>query len=753
MTEEVNNFMKRRMVIVKWLILGLAILIILKILHLVIFQRGLYLGTSKDCLDMTVKNWRENPLANDTNCQCFVIKNNLKPERGEIYDENDRLLVGNFPIFSYTLDGRTLMPKIKNNVVVNDTIYCGRKQNISRKDEALVKQLIEELSKKFYAQFSSRFPQITLNDYRHKFSRAILEGKNVVIVGSLANDRKRWITFEDTVALAQLPLVRLNYMTAGQLGKVRRCFNITSETVRIMPYGDMAKRLLGIKNDSISYGLERAFDNDLFGTLGSKNNVIVNEASIPLKTKMRPIDGMNIYTTLNLEIQNIVHNELTQKLREENAEWGCAVVMETKTGEIKAYSNLTRSMTGVYEERVNYAHNQMVEPGSTFKLASILAYLDCTPNDSARKYPIHKHTFNYHGFSFTKWDVNKTQVEGADYPIGAFQQSSNVGIASMILDKYPKYTDYLAKLDSLYITTSFATQLGKIKAPELKRKAKDFSTIYNTCFGTGFKMTILQTLVYFNAVANNGKMLAPLFVKSKEDGNGNRISYKAEVIKDQICKPTTIQRVRYYLEQVVAGDAGTAKAFKNKAVVPFAGKTGTRDVWDDNTQQYNYARNSVSFCGYFPANNPQYTCIVYLYNVNKKSGTAVDLFVKILNKISNHAYGKKTVPIEEGRHLPSFTHISAEACEELLRYFEIKNNIPSTSDFSYISGTPRGKNFEIKESQFLTNKDIPNVVGMSAIDAIYALNRAGYKVIIQNRGKVVRQENNIKNKTITLVLG
>ncbi|MDR1113049.1 MAG: hypothetical protein LBL18_04735, partial [Bacteroidales bacterium] len=633
----------------------------------------------------------------------------------------------------------------------NDTIYCGRKQNISRKDATLVNQLIEELSQKFYAQFSSRFPQITLNDYRAKFSKAILEGKNTLIIRSLSSDRKRWITYEDTAALSNLPLIRLNYMKPGQLGRVRRCVNISTETVRILPYGEMAKRLLGVKTDTVSYGLERAFDEVLYGALGSKNKVIVNEASIPLKTNVLPVDGKDIYTTLNLDIQNIVHNELTQKLRKEDAEWGCVVVMETKTGEIKAYSNLTRTEKGVYEETNNYAHNQMVEPGSTFKLASILAYLDCTPDDSVHRYPILKHTFDYRGGSYTKWDIEESKLEGLGYPIEAFQRSSNVGVASMILDKYPKFTNYLAKLDSLYITTSFATQLGQVKAPELPRKRQDFHTIYNTCFGTGFRMTILQTLVYFNAVANNGKMIAPLFVKEMVDLRGNHTTYKAEVLKEQICKPSTIQRARKYLEQVVYGKDGIAKRYKDSVVVTFAGKTGTRDVWDENAKQYLYDHNSVSFCGYFPADNPKYTCIVYMHNVTKKSGTAVSLFAKILNKISNHAYGKQVIPAQNGKKLPSFINVPADAYEAITLSLQMDSHTPLPAT-PYVSGTYKGRNFELKESQLSQNRNIPNVMGMSAIDATQALNRAGYKVLIQNRGKVQKQINNEERKTVTLIL-
>jgi cell division protein FtsI (penicillin-binding protein 3) len=292
--------------------------------------------------------------------------------------------------------------------------------------------------------------------------------------------------------------------------------------------------------------------------------------------------------------------------------------------------------------------------------------------------------------------------------------------------------------------------LGRVKAPELPRKRQDFHTIYNTCFGTGFRMTILQTLVYFNAVANNGKMITPLFVKEVVDLKGNRTTYKAEVLKEQICKPSTTQRARKYLEQVVYGKDGIAKRYQDSVVVTFAGKTGTRDVWDESTKQYLYDHNSVSFCGYFPADNPKYTCIVYIHNVTKKSGTAVSLFAKILNKISNHTYDKPVVSTQNGRKLPSFINVPADAYGAIALSLQMDDaSLPETA---YVSGTYSGKNFELKESQLSKNRNIPNVTGMSAIDATHALNRAGYKVLIQNRGKVQKQINNEEQKTVTLIL-
>ncbi|MEG2071083.1 MAG: penicillin-binding transpeptidase domain-containing protein, partial [Bacteroidales bacterium] len=488
----------------------------------------------------------------------------------------------------------------------------------------------------------------------------------------------------------------------------------------------------------------------------------VNHARIPLNERVEPFDGRNLVTTLNLEIQNIVHNELQKKLIEQNADWGCAVVMETKTGEIKAISNLRRADKDglVYSESMEYALHAMVEPGSTFKLASVLAYLEKIEDDTSKQYPILAHTFvrkNKAGtkeYRFPKVD-EPGRIESLGTPIEVFQRSSNVGITSMIFDAYSidQYSAYLSKIDSMFITTSFSTQLGKVQAPNIKRKATDFHTYYNTCFGAGFTMTPMQTLVYFNAVANNGKMLAPLFVKYITDSHDTVAKFSAEVINPQICKKTTIDRAKKYLEAVVQGEYGSARRYKDSHF-SFAGKTGTRDIWDEDIKAYNRAKNSVSFCGYFPAENPIYTCIVFMYNVPKKSSIAVEVFAKIGKNIMNIANYSALQEVNRSKPkvLPRINMVNSEQFSLIMNVMGFENQVKTIPGPYVSTGLNQDYSVYYKSAKFNAKEKLPDVSNMIASDAIHELSKAGYKVKIEGRGVVKSKTVDRKNKIIILYL-
>ncbi|HHU46270.1 MAG TPA: hypothetical protein GXZ40_00025 [Bacteroidales bacterium] len=735
-------------------ILGLACF--LKIVHLIFFQRSLFEGTSAQCLDKTQPDWESNPLADDTTCNCFVVQNDLKPLRGEIYDDRGRLLISNFNVFDITVDGRMLQPKSYRkgqHTIVNDTIYCGGGRNFSRSaNPAEIEKLVNELAYAFYQQFKDRFPKKNINYYKKQFRKAIKEMKNAPILQSTLHREKEWITDEDTAFVNKLPL--LSQKRKGGL-------NYTIRTVRINPYGDLARRTLGMYTDNKKFGLEMSQNEILQGEAGAQKYIYVNQARIPLNERIEPVDGFNIHTTLNLEIQNVVHNELLKILIEENAEWGCAVVMETKTGEVKAISNLTRTQEGhsVYEEsQQNYALTAMVEPGSTFKLASLLAYLERTDNDSIKKYPMMYHTFirkNKNGkeFRYPKTDGYERREEWG-YPIEAFQRSSNVGIAAMIFDTYSidNYQEYLKKIDSLFITTTFSTQLGMINAPNIKRKAYDFHSYYNACFGTGFKMTPIQTLIYFNAVANDGKMIVPLFVNAVTNKNDTIKKFEAEVIAEQIAKPETIKRARKYLEAVVSGERGTARAYKNK-YISFAGKTGTRDIWDETTQSYLKNKNSASFCGYFPADEPKYTAIVFIYNVSRKSTIAVKAFANIAKNVTRLAYltSLREIPTENKKVTPSSRAIANVDIPFVFQGYGVENQ-KLTKDSPYVRISYSDNELQQAKSSVLLEKNSPNMIGLTAADAVYELNKLGYVTKIYGRGRVKNQEYNTEKMTAKLYL-
>lgn len=754
-----------RLMVVLILVIALGVCTLGKILHLVIWERSLYDGTSEErCLDMTQEGWESSPLAHDPNCNCFVKKMNVVPTRGNIYADDGKILAGNFTIFSVTLDGRALQPKgtVKvelpdgsESTLPNDTIYCGKRRtdwHFSRSGAPdQLNKLIDTLATAFYQHFKVRLPNFSYDYYKKKFTEAIKNGTNQQILPCFKNIESRWITVDDTAFIKTLPL----------LCRARNGLNCTPHSIRINPYGDLARRTIGVYiPDERANGLESAFNSALYGEDGAKKWVVVNKALIPLRDKTYPKDGNDINTTINLEMQNIVHNELQQMLSKQDAEWGCAVVMETKTGEVKAISNLTRVAEDVpiYKESGrNHALMSMVEPGSTFKLASLLAYLESTPerSDTAARFPIMAHTFtkqNRNGKAYKYPKVDKPgAVEGVGSPIEIFARSSNVGITSMVFSIFPNsFTNYLNKIDAMFITTTFVTQFkipSKRVTPDIKRTARDFHTYYNTCFGAGFKMTPMQTLVYYNAIANGGTMVEPLFVKSISSQGKELERFETNVIAEQICKPSTVERAQKFLRAVVTNDHGTARKYRNFKY-PFAGKTGTRDIWIDGG--YDKNKNSVSFCGYFPADDPQYSCIVFIYKVSKHSDIAVDVFARINEQIMTlEEYSGEEID-KTMKTMPSFGAVSEADLPLILEGYGFNaSNIPSAPYLRRSGNT--NKQPLVVPAPYDSKAKLPDVRGMNAADATFELNKAGYQVVIEGKGYVKHQTEQ-QNKTVLLQL-
>ncbi|MDL2326667.1 hypothetical protein LJC67_06290, partial [Bacteroidales bacterium OttesenSCG-928-A14] len=597
--------------------------------------------------------------------------------------------------------------------------------------------------------FKDRFNK-NVDYYRAKLTQALKDSAIVLIHHSNPNDDRYWIVDDDIDSITKFGIfTKANF---------RRSLNLNPQLARLNPYGELAKRAIGYEHNQQWNGLEYEMDTFLRGTPGAQKEVVVNLIDIPMKGETTPKNGYDVHTTIDLDIQYVVQNELYKALRNNNAGLGCVVVMDVKTGEVKAISNLTSMDTShtYYKEVTNFAVNMQIEPGSTFKLASLLAYLERTPNDSIKKYPILANTFQVKRPSGRIMNYPKVDEPGRSremaYPIEAFQRSSNVGIASMIFDKYTGYEDFLNKLDSMGLTNTFFTHLGTSPAPELKRWVRDddFHTYYNACFGTGISTTPIQTLTYFNAVANNGKMIAPLFVKCVTNGKDTIAKFEAEVLKEQICQPSTVARAKVYLESVVTGEFGTARRYRNFAY-PFAGKTGTRDLWTKGGYLKN--RNSVSFCGYFPADEPKYSCIVFIYDVHKKSSIAVDAFAKITQQIMSMTdYDNMrmvepdtTVSFPKGERV-----ISGKDLYVIQEKYNSKREMAVDPDYYYeLADNDIYELIEVAENE----EGIPDVLMMSASDAISQLQSKGYKTKIIGKGVVKRQSVPDQNKTITLTLG
>ena len=499
----------------------------------------------------------------------------------------------------------------------------------------------------------------------------------------------------------------------------------------------------------------------LAGVEGSKKYLELNHAKVPLRERMDPSDGYNIHTTIKLEIQHAVHNELSRKLSELNAEWGCAIVMETATGEIKAISNLRRAAADAsyYTESMEYALNAKVEPGSTFKLASLLAYLEKVPNDTVGRYPIYNHTFDYPTKSgqikhYTKVDYKYTSIEVP--PIEVFQRSSNVGMASMIFDAYGKrgFPQYLAQLKKMGLLDTIHSQMGDLLPARIRDGSNDFNTYYATCFGAGFNIPIIRTLIYYNAIANNGKMMAPLFVRYVTNTYDTIQRFEPEVLMDSIASASTVKKAQHYLEQVVWGDNGTARRFRDENCM-FAGKTGTRDIWDESIHDYRKDINAVSFCGYFPMDKPQYTVIVYIYGVPHHSTVAADAFAKIARSIMNSSNYSATRKASDspftplGRTAPIrrqyFNTLMAGLGYDTVQY---DTDVP----YLRVDQTDTNRHVTARSLPLNQYQKMPDVRGMLASDAVAEVIRAGYKVRISGKGRVKTQVLDDKTHTVKLYL-
>jgi cell division protein FtsI (penicillin-binding protein 3) len=412
----------------------------------------------------------------------------------------------------------------------------------------------------------------------------------------------------------------------------------------------LAKRVIGTVPPGAQSGLELAFDGWLSGAKGAQKKLYIDGYGVPSKKFSNPNDGADIHTTLNLKIQNIAYEALMDKLYQMNAQWGCVVIMEVETGNIKAMVNLKKNINdrGIlgYYEIFNHALRSECEPGSTFKLASLLTFLEKVPNDTAKSYmlcgcDIAKHFAKDNKKFRTKCGTVDAKL-GARHrlgkPIEIFQRSLNEGTGTMVFDAYNcNFQAYLAALDSMGITLSYETQLGKVEAPRIIRGDKSMRTFYITTWG-GFNMAPIQTLTYFNGVANNGKMVCPKFVSKVTKRDKEVETFPTVVLKEAMARKDVIDRAKKYLEAVVTGPYGTARTYKD-SVPHFAGKTGTRDILveseDGEKWLYDRSRNSISFCGYFPADKPKYSMIVYLYDVGSMSAPAVQLFYTIAKRINS----------------------------------------------------------------------------------------------------------------------
>lgn len=508
----------------------------------------------------------------------------------------------------------------------------------------------------------------------------------------------RNLSYNDYQRLKKFPIFNLGTYRGGLIMEQR--------TVREHPIGKIAERAVGYDDYRGRVGIEGSFYEFLRGKKGKRlKQKIAKGQWKPLNdnNEIEPIDGKDIITTIDLKIQDVAHHALLAQLEKFEADHGSVVVMETKTGEVKAISNLGRTSEGTYFEQRNYAIYESHEPGSTFKLMGMVVALEDKVIDTSDIIDTEKGVIRFHGKPV------RDSHHGGYGKISAarvFEVSSNVGIVKIIDEHYKDHPEkFIQGLERMKVGQKIGLPIKgegepKIPNPNDKDTWNGLSLPW-MAYGYGVSFTPLQTLTFYNAIANNGEMVRPRFVKEIRAQDNVVTKFEKEVIHPQVCSQETIDKVKEMMLNVVK--RGTADNIYDPNF-SMAGKTGTcqTEYWTDDTKYIS------SFVGYFPADEPKYSCIVVVHKPNKKKGyygniVAAPVFERIARKIYTD-----TPVVEE----VEFVENSNDMDEAYEGYYKKANEVYTK---------------------------VPNVQNMPGMDAISLLENMGFKVNFQGIGKVKRQ--------------
>lgn len=552
---------------------------------------------------------------------------------------------------------------------------------------------------------------------------------------------KKHVSYETLKKLKELPIFRY--------GKFRGGFVYQPENRRIMPNGLLARRTIGyITEDSTStiVGLEGSFNKVLAGKDGfSVQQRLTGGTWIDVDNpeNIRTRHGHDIVTTIDIDLQDVAESALYRQLSSHNAGHGCVVVMEVKTGDIKAIANLERGKDGGYHETYNYAVGESTEPGSTFKLITIMAALEDGVVDLDDVVDTGDGSVKYYDQVIRDHDDESLGVLTVQE---VFEKSSNVGCAKIVYENYKKNPrKFVDRLYAMKINEPLDLQIKGEGMPLIKRPGdKLWSGVSLAMMAYGYEvhMTPLQILTFYNAVANDGKMVKPRFVTEVRDGERILKTYNTEVITNSICSRSTIRKAHKMLEGVV--ESGTAMNLRNNNY-KIAGKTGTAQIAKSKKGYRSGGAVSyqASFVGYFPADEPLYSCIVV---VNAPSNAvyygnivAGPVFKEISDKVyaGNFYRNLASLKSEDKAELaPDAGNGYYGDINKTLRELDIRARRKIDGDWARTRES--GDTLRVVDLKLIDGL-MPNVIGMGLRDAMFLIENNGMRVSYTGRGKVIRQ--------------
>ncbi len=628
----------------------------------------------------------------------------VQPDRGHIYSEDGRLLATSVPEYEVRMD------MVPNGLT-----------------DELFRAHIDSLSLRLAGLFGDRTPaeyKRDLTDARHRKERFYLI--------------KRRADHTQVQQLRTFPLFRLGRYKGGLVTEKR--------TVRMRPFGRLASRTVGyVLRDSSTVGLEGGYDAWLKGVTGRRlERRLTGGVWMPIDDGdgVDPQPGNDIHTTIDINLQDVADAALERQLQKHGAQYGTVVVMEVATGHIKAISNLTRRSDSTYVEDLNYAVAHATEPGSTFKLASLMVGLDngsIKPTDTVdtkwgqvrfRDRIMH----DSHEGLYTKMTVRRS-----------FELSLNTGISLAVhkaFQKEPK--KFVEGLKRFHLHEPTGVMIPGEAVPTLRSPGeKGWSGVSMPWMSIGYEVAItpLQTLTFYNAVANDGKMMQPQFV-DRISRNGKTIhTFEPKVLDAKICSDATLEIVHGMLQAVV--DSGTATNLK-AAHFKIAGKTGTARIAKNGN--YNEVQYQASFVGYFPADAPKYSCIVVV-NGPTMSGIYGNVVAgPVFKEIADKIYSNR-LELQQGTLLAESagprTPVSLSGHSGDLRIALEGLHVPVTHEGEgEWATTLAGDTTVVLKARGIpadAMDRVPNVLGMGLRDALYILENRGLRVRVQGNGMVKRQ--------------
>lgn len=620
----------------------------------------------------------------------------------------------------YAADGSLMATSIPNYEVRMDM-----------KVEGLTKELWDANIDSLSICMANYFKDKPAEQYKAEFTQARKKKNRYFLI-------KRKLSHTQIKDIKKFPLFRL--------GKYKSGLITMQTTMRKLPFQKLAMRTIGFTREGVRpVGIEGAFNEYLAGETGKRlMQRISGGVKIPIndENEIEPKDGQDIITTIDVNFQDITESALEKALIDNGARHGCAVVMEVSTGHIKAIANLTKEGE-TYIEKYNYGIGESAEPGSTFKLVSLMALLEhgkASPNTMV----------NTEGGQAKFFDRTMRDSKGGHGTISlkeGFEISSNVAISKLVYNGFSKepskFTNYIA---SLGLNKPLGLPIFGEGHPTVKTpRSRDWygTTLPWMSIGYEIRLTPLQTLTVYNAVANNGVMVKPQFVTEIREVGKLVQQFPTETMNPKICSDKTLAQVREMLEGVV--ENGTGTSLKNE-LFKIAGKTGTSLVANEEGTYRVGGRYQASFVGYFPANKPAYTVIVVINNPTKGIYYGADVAGPVFKEISSKIYARTATTKSylasfesQKSPMPLVSNINQEYLSTLMSIYKSNKNLQIEPDAATWVKTKPVMNKLEAQPVYQKKNAVPNVEGMVLSDAIYLLENAGLRVRFSGAGKVVAQ--------------